>query len=266
MTSTNRSGFTLVELLTVIAILGVLMGLILPAVQSAREAARRTQCANNLKNIGLALHNHESAYGRLPIGDDRLARTEHAWSTFILPYLEQDSLYTQFDLGVHWSFPEANRTAAGHDINTYICPSSRETFPGKQDYGGILGTALLHLPFGYGPRESFGCGTLIATTPKQRRGVAFSSITDGLSNTLLVGESVDRDPESSGRWASGRNCFSQNRSLIVPVTGELFSHHPTGIGTLFADGHYRFIASAIEDRIIGAACCRNDGLVVQPLE
>ena len=261
-----KPGFTLVELLTVISIIGVLMGLLLPAVQMAREAARRTQCANNLKNIGLALHQFTDSHGRLPVGDDRLALTEHAWSTRILPYIEHGNVYVQFDMNLHWSIPGKNRTASTFDIPTYLCPSAIESFPGKQDYGGLLGTALLSLPFGYGPNETFGCGTLIATFPQQPKGVAFASITDGLSQTILVGESVDRDPESSGRWASGRNCFSQNRSLAVPLTGELFSQHFSGIGTLFADGHFQFISKSIDDRTLGAGCCRNDALVMDLVE
>ena len=97
----RRGGFTLIELLVVIAIIAVLIALLLPAVQQAREAARRTQCKNNLKQIGLALHNYESTFGRLPPGtfggmgtcnDDGLA-----WSFSILPYLDQAPLYNQID-------------------------------------------------------------------------------------------------------------------------------------------------------------------------
>jgi prepilin-type N-terminal cleavage/methylation domain-containing protein len=130
-----RPGFTLIELLVVIAIIGVLIGLLLPAVQSAREAAARTQCANNLKQIGLALNLYHNDYQRLP--PSRLALTESpSWAWLILPYLEQENLYRQWQPG--WPYPgvrpgvpvtAAGQTQAGQvlstKVSTFYCPSFR---------------------------------------------------------------------------------------------------------------------------------------------
>ncbi len=260
--SERQRGFTLLELLVVLFVIGVLIGLLLPAVQMSREAARRNQCASNLKNIGLAIHQFEGLHRRLPAGDERHALTEHAWSTLILPYLEQQALFNRFDFSKHWSVGDQNRVAALNNVAVYVCPSAREAFPGKQDYGGLFGTSLLPLEFGYGPTQMFGCGALLLTTRQQPRGILTSSITDGLSNTLLVGESSDRDPATSGRWASGRNCFSQNRSIRIPHPGELFSRHPSGVGVVFADNHYQLLSDGIDDYVLGALCGRNDGVMV----
>ena len=128
-----RPGFTLIELLVVIAIIGVLIGLLLPAVQSAREAAARTQCANNLKQIGLALNLYHNDYQRLP--PSRLALTESpSWAWLILPNLEQNNLYRQWEDGQPYPGIDPGKpinaqakTNAGEilltPVPTYFCPS-----------------------------------------------------------------------------------------------------------------------------------------------
>jgi len=125
-----RSGFTLVELLVVIAIIGILVALLLPAVQSAREAARRMQCGNNLKQIGLALLNYESSRQAFPfgcggaVGHARYAQTG-TWAAFILPQLEQQALYDKFDFKKHMNDP-ANQFAVSTIVPAFICPSDPE--------------------------------------------------------------------------------------------------------------------------------------------
>jgi prepilin-type N-terminal cleavage/methylation domain-containing protein/prepilin-type processing-associated H-X9-DG protein len=257
-----RTGFTLIELLVVISIIGVLVGFLLPAVQMARESARRTQCTNNLKNIGLAIHNFESARRTLPAGSEALKGTEHAWSTQALPYMEQSNVYQGLDLKAVWDAPH-NLAATLTNISIYRCPSAVLDFPGKQDYGGIQGSALTQLPIGMAAHQAFGCGALIVTSTVQPQAVRISDLIDGLSTTLCVGESVDRDPLHSGRWACGRNCFSQNAQKINRGgLGDLLSKHPQGVNVLFADGHTQLLSESIDSLVLGSLCTRNGREVV----
>lgn len=259
----SRTAFTLVELLVVIAIIGVLTGLLLPAVQAARETARRTQCSNNMKNIGLALHNFADAHKSLPVGSDQTRGTEQAWSAHILPYMEQAAVFGQIDFSQRWDAHSGNAAASRLNIPSYRCPSSITDFDGKLDYGGIQGTALTDLPVGFGANQAFGCGAIIVATPHQPHAVRMAGITDGLSQTLCIGESVDRNPESSGRWACGRNCFSQNAKEINTVgKGDLTSRHPQGAQALFADGHVRLLSDSIDSLALGAICTRNGQEIV----
>ncbi len=259
LSSKFRIGFTLVELLVVIAIIGVLTGLLLPAVQMAREASRRASCLNNIKNTGLALHNFHGAQNRLPAGSELLNGTEHSWATHILPFQEQSALWSQIDFRQKWN-AETNLHSTQTMLPIYRCPSAVQNDPGQLDYGGVMGTSLLPLPLGNGPNDAFGCGTLIVTSRAQPRGVLFASCTDGLSTTLAVAESVDRDPESAGRWACGRNCLSQNSpSINHGEIGEFRSRHPTGANGLFADGHVTFLSENIDSAVLGAVCSRNGG-------
>src|SRR5947208_3663656 len=137
-------GFTLIELLVVIAIIGVLIALLLPAVQAAREAARRAQCTNNLKQIGIALHNYHSAVGGFPVGflypsrpvPPTTSPLQYRWSALaqMAPYLEQSNLFNalNFDYplaykpaggGAFWPFYPQNGTAMGTRVATFLCPS-----------------------------------------------------------------------------------------------------------------------------------------------
>src|SRR4029077_12077749 len=132
MRSVRRLAFTLVELLVVIAIIGVLVALLLPAVQMAREAARRSQCTNNLRQVGLAIHNYESTFARLPTaGQGTDFSTSPASTTFdqqsmftvFLPYLEQGSTFQRFDLSVAYNATTQNISAAMQGIPSFVCPT-----------------------------------------------------------------------------------------------------------------------------------------------
>ena len=130
----SKRGFTLVELLVVIAIIGVLIALLLPAVQQAREAARRSQCSNNLKQIGLAMHNYHDTFGSFPsawiqVGSSRY----HAWSALILPFMEQGNIHDKLSPDFGNSRSANTEDKAGAIIDTYRCPSS--TLPERSTAG-----------------------------------------------------------------------------------------------------------------------------------
>ncbi len=203
----QRGGFTLVELLVVIAIIGILVAMLLPAVQAAREAARRTQCVNNLKQLGLATHNFEGSFRRLPIGSESKqfpSNPSHPynfyrWSVLahLTPYLEQSNAHDSLNLKVPLFAPPAfnvspqNRLASGLMVPAFLCPSDRSESI-SQGYGvGDLG-----------PTNYAGCtGTGIGGgTPFQDEGVdgtfyinaktRFADFLDGASNTVIMSEST----------------------------------------------------------------------------
>ena len=117
----RRSGFTLIELLVVITIISILMGMMLPAVQKAREAAYRISCGNNLKQIGLAIHHYENVNGYIP--PSRISEGYATWMVLILPYMEQDNLYRQWDLSK--PYYDQNPVARLSRVPNYFCPSRR---------------------------------------------------------------------------------------------------------------------------------------------
>lgn len=206
----QRRAFTLVELLVVIAIIGILVALLLPAVQSAREAARRMQCNNNLKQIGLAMHNYHDSFRSFPFG--AAGGWGHGWHAYILPYVEQQGLYRIVpwtDLG-WWSGTDANsdalRQLARSAIQTYKCPSDpapshesrRVNGLADRAIGSYLGNAGGNLLTDnctatgkIGPRNSNGILLVynMVSGTKQEEPPRLASVIDGTSNTLLVAES-----------------------------------------------------------------------------
>jgi prepilin-type N-terminal cleavage/methylation domain-containing protein/prepilin-type processing-associated H-X9-DG protein len=202
-----RRGFTLIELLVVIAIIAVLIALLLPAVQAAREAARRMQCTNNLKQLGLALHNYETALGVLPMtlsisGTGNTVNYITGWSAQarLLPYMEGNPLFNAANLSVFKEDPP-NSTIISVTVNEFICPSEVRTQVSSHEYGlsgvvnyGMCGGDWFVWGGFNGPnnRQAFG----------PNRSVRLAAVTDGLSQTMFVAEVKAYQSSSNCRFTT----------------------------------------------------------------
>lgn len=199
----RRRGFTLVELLVVIAIVGVLVSLLLPAVQSAREAARRMQCTNNLKQIGLSLHNYESTFSILPMGDYSVNYgsgeiPQCSTHAFILPYMEGNNNYETFNFSFQVNGNSNNAKARIQDIPVFHCPS--DPGPRRNIVASIIDAASANYMQCLGSHADHAGYIIPAVTgnlvPRTRyhgafsrnKGVKFAEFTDGLSNSALFSE------------------------------------------------------------------------------
>jgi prepilin-type N-terminal cleavage/methylation domain-containing protein/prepilin-type processing-associated H-X9-DG protein len=240
MLRVRKTGFTLIELLVVIAIIAILIALLLPAVQQAREAARRTQCRNNLKQFGLAFHNYHDAHKRFPppsvaggAGANQDVAGGWPWSMMLLPYLDQAPLYNQIGVGQTLRVPRnaANMTnvddfttaAAGSierllttKIPMFLCPSSSGGALNKFEKN--LGTLM------------YAANNQIMTVPNPVRAFPISDIVDGTSNTILMGEKSLMDAPFTAVgcvWATSRFCGARlhivaaQNNMNTPFDGTL---------------------------------------------
>ncbi len=213
-------GFTLIELLVVIAIIAVLIALLLPAVQSAREAARRAQCVNNLKQIALACHNYESSHGCFPMGNRYIDVTSYlstspcstsswfGYSAFcyIIPFIEGNAQYNSINFS-HVANAICNTTALTTKLSTYICPSDSDATPYFASNGIMAGYVQCSYGMSRGTQENIYCSWAVATRPDPNAQnpqhcnaalgngmfgaegvIKISAVTDGTSNTTLFGE------------------------------------------------------------------------------
>jgi hypothetical protein len=199
-------------------VIPILIALLLPAVQQAREAARRTQCRNNLKQIGLALHNYHDTYKAFPPAYtvDAQGKPLHSWRVLILPFLDQQFLYSQIDLDQAWDSPR-NAAFQSQMPALYACPShaSSGTSNGLTHYAAIVGAQCVF---------------------QGEKATPIQDITDGTSNTILVGEVS----QATISWMSPTD-VSFDTFTGIGDSGGFSSHHMGGVQVLMGDGAVRFI-------------------------
>ena len=265
-------GFTLIELLVVIAIIAVLIALLLPAVQQAREAARRTQCRNNMHQLGLALHNYHDTHNCFPPGvvqnrcdgtrPDNTQR-EPLWTflAMILPFVDEAALYNACNFDLSAEVSAANTTATRSQIAQFYCPSDRsQGLSGNcalTSYLATAGTSDSYCRYNHPTYQASRCSILGASSR-----VRIRDVRDGTSNTLVIGEVAGVNAAGyTCEWASANDVY--NRTLRMTdsrhgingrVQPELChgSRHEGGAFFLFGDGQVRFLSENIDSTVYHA--------------
>jgi len=299
----HRPGFTLVELLVVIAIIGILVSLLLPAVQGVREAGRRTQCLNNLRQIGLAIHSYENAQNQIP--PSRPADRFLTWPVLLLPFLEQQNHFKQFDFLDPYEFQLPEALMEGTPI--MICPSRRSGVQISEsesdgrpvgavgDYAGNAGSPLHFLDFGWslfsGEADGVFNSGLTSENPitggrlqnNFKGRYKFTSVSDGLSNTIFVGEKYlsDQHLRQPAGWADGSiyngdqpATFTRLGGIALPMASsqdETFppgespvwgSSHPGTANFVLGDGSTQGYSVDMSEEVLFRLCSRIDGLPI----
>ena len=288
-----RRAFTLIELLVVISIVAILFALLMPAVQAVREAARRISCRNNLKQLGLALHNYHDTHGVFPVANLKLP-LRHNWAPFVLPFIEQRNLYDLYNWSVNWDHSD-NQQAITTTVSIFKCPSA------LGNYLDWVGPEIRAETIDYAPPSNVAASAYSGIVPpsSSRRGaltgqkvVRLEDIYDGASKTLLLtecggrpefwtrdgtgppnnqpgdGHSVIAGRVRGAGWADDTNKIPLHTftldGLKVPGpcainctnNNEAFSFHPGGVNALFADGRVQFLGENIATSIYAALITR----------
>jgi prepilin-type N-terminal cleavage/methylation domain-containing protein/prepilin-type processing-associated H-X9-DG protein len=299
---TRRHGFTLVELLVVIAIIGTLVALLLPAVQAARESARRTQCLNHMKQWGLAMHNYHDTLLQLPLGATN--RPRRTWVMFLWPYIEQTNLDVKNDYSQHFyvapcTIAGTMNGLCGYKLKMYYCPSDASGAnldrPGET-YQRCRGNYVVN----WGNAKYDDSTTLNASAPFSHVGgnratpllTRFKNITDGMSNTLLLSEYIMAKSRADDDWrgdihnddgvfkfmtlttpntstldvVNWANFDNNDRLMPVTESGLQFnaarSRHPGGVNTVMVDGSVRFVTDYVNASTWSALGTMDGGEVV----
>jgi prepilin-type N-terminal cleavage/methylation domain-containing protein len=288
--SQTHRGFTLIELLVVIAIIAILIALLLPAVQAAREAARRAQCKNNLKQIGLALHNYHEISRTFPpgwIGVDRSSGTHDfeghnsfGWAMMLLPQIDQGPLYHRFDSKLSLTDP-ANQPLLLSVLQSFRCPSDigPEVWevPEEGNPSSILATVSSSNYVGNWGTEELD-DACIPGQPCVSDGpfflnsrIRFRDMKDGTSNTFMVGERRhDKGLEWNATWTGAVPEGEESLARILGVADHTPNHrsahmedfsswHTGGIHMLVGDGHVKFISENIDESTYKALATVNSG-------
>ncbi len=286
----SRRAFTLIELLVVIAIIAILIALLVPAVQKVREAASRTQCLNNLRQLGLAAHNYHDSNKNFP--PSRIEYRWLGWPTLLLPYIEQDNLYNLANLDAQWK--DQTTTFQQTSVSVYVCPSRHQV--GAQssvvaadiadngalgDYASCDGVSAADPPF----RRSSAKGLMIVANGDHnawKSATNIASATDGTSNTILFGEKHVR-PANIGNETSGgdgpvQGAFAMT-CMRVAGPGYPLAQSPTDtaggqeiyvfgswhsgvVNFTLGDGSVRSISVNIDTANLGRLARRDDGEVI----
>ena len=261
-----RRGFTLIELLVVIAIIAVLIALLLPAVQAAREAARRIQCTNNMKQLGLGIHNYESTFGSLPpallqTGSGSTITWSNGWSAHgrILPFMEQGPMFNSINFALRYSEPE-NTTIAGTVVAAFLCPSEVRQEPrisGTKQFGVVN--------YGWNRGDWYTWGGFAGPSNRGafdvNRARRFAEFSDGLSNTVLASEVKTYQPNlgSCGAGLASINTMSN----IPPTTADPYAVAPEYQAgcTLGLTGHTEWVDGAVHETGFTTAWTPNKRIV-----